>query len=111
MNGKIGLDFGSGIKITSEQVISDSAWHHVVVVNDGSDGLTLYVDGASEGVLSSSMTYGLHDFSIGNSADGDVSTATEAATYLDDLAIYNYALNPTRITEHYNQFIKKKVYQ
>lgn len=98
-------------QMASTTAYNDDTWHHVVVVNDGADGLTLYVDGASEDTLSSSMTYGLHDFSIGNSADGDVSTATEAATYLDDLAIYNYALNPTRITEHYNQFIKKKVYQ
>lgn len=98
-------------QMASTTVYNDDAWHHVVVVNDGVDGLTLYVDGVSEDTLSSSMTYGLHDFSIGNSADGDVSTATEAPTYLDDLAIYNYDLNPTRITEHYNQFIKKKVYQ
>lgn len=98
-------------QMVSTTAYNDGAWHHVIVTSDGIDGLTLFIDGAAESTLSTSMTYGLHDFSIGNSADGDVSTATEAATYLDDLAIYNYALNPTRITEHYNQFIKKKVYQ
>ena len=98
-------------QMVSTTLYNDDKWHHVVISNDGNGTTSLYVDGAVEDTISTSITYGTNEFSIGNSADGDASTATEAATYLDDVAIYKYGLNATRITEHYNQFVKKKVYQ
>lgn len=98
-------------QMVSTTLYNDDTWHHVVISNDGNGTTSLYVDGAVEDTISTAITYGTNDFSIGNSADGDASTATEAATYLDDVAIYKYGLNATRITEHYNQFVKKKVYQ
>lgn len=98
-------------QMVSTTTYNDDVWHHVVISNDGNGTTSLYFDGTVEDTISTSITYGTNDFSIGNSADGDASTATEAATYLDDVAIYKYGLNATRITEHYNQFVKKKVYQ
>ena len=94
----------------STTLFNDDAWHHVMVVFDG--GTTkLYVDGAEEATLGVSYNYNQHNLAIGNTSDGDVAMHFEGTAALDDVAIYSHELGLVRVTEHYNRFTKKKVYQ
>ena len=97
-------------QLVSTTTYNDNEWHHVVIIESGGT-LYLYVDGALEDSLASTITYGLFPMSVGNASDGQASYATSAPTYVDDLAIYEYAISSGTVTEHYNQFLKKKVYQ
>ena len=97
-------------QLVSTTTYNDDEWHHVVIIESGGT-LYLYVDGALEDSLASTITYGLFPMSVGNASDGQASYATSAPTYVDDLAIYEYAISSGTVTEHYNQFLKKKVYQ
>lgn len=103
----IGTDTTS---IESTTLYNDDKWHHVVITYDG-DTVRMYVDGNSESAISTSMAYNNHDLAIGNTSDGSATQHFEALTSLDDLAIYSKQLSDTQITEHYNKFIEKKVYQ
>lgn len=94
----------------STTLFNDDAWHHVMIVFDGNT-TTMYVDGDEEATISVSYNYNLHNLAIGNTSDGHTSMHFEGTAALDDVAIYSHELGLVRVTEHYNRFIKKKVYQ
>jgi hypothetical protein len=82
-------------------------WHHVVGVCDqANSSLYLYVDGlvvasnslpAGSGLLAStqSLTMGARQGGLGTSFDDQFTGA------IDDVALYNYALNATEVQTHY----------
>lgn len=116
---KVQLDASNKVKvfvnnsstvIESSIMVNDDVWHHVFVDYDG-DTVSLYVDGEYQTALSTTVGMDLHDLAIGNSQDGAVTHHFEGKTALDDVAIYGHTVNDVRIGEHYNQFLKKKVYQ
>lgn len=106
---KVYVNNGASV-ISSTTVFNDDQWHHVVI-DYLNGGVALYVDGVFEASMSVAMAFDQHNLAIGNTSDGPASHAFEGATSLDDLAIYSHSIGTARITQHFNQFINKKVYQ
>ena len=95
------------IQSTLSQAFTDTNWHHVIGVYDGSN-VTVYVDRiagtpvAMTGNAKDTPTYPLCIGSgSGSSADCE-STTLFSPTLLDDVRIYNRALSATEITALYN---------
>jgi hypothetical protein len=91
--GLYGTNYGSGI--------TDTNWHHVILsFAGGTNGATkFYVDGIQK--VSSTTTPNLASTSImmGKANSG---TSYWYNGLIDDVRIYNYALNPTQINTLYN---------
>ncbi len=94
---------GSDTTLTSTIAVNDGKWHHLVGTWDSTTGaMQVYVDGA----LNTSMTgpTGTHgaatNFSIGSIQTG-VSTGFYRGA-IDQVQIYNYALNATEVATIYN---------
>lgn len=94
-------------QISSTTLYSDDIWHHIFIVHEN-NSTRLYIDGSLENSINGSINYSTFDFSIGNSSDGHTTTFLNSETHIDDLAIYEYALNTSKVEEHFNQFLKKK---
>lgn len=84
--------------------LSDGDWHHVAVVRDtGADEFVAYVDGAVELTTASSGS----DIAFTASALHRIGSDHQAGTpivfngAIDELAVYDRALTPTEIAEHY----------
>jgi hypothetical protein len=77
-------------------MITGDKWHFVVLTWDGSDSW-LYLDGDEIDSKSGSVSVGSEDIYIGT-FEG---LGYNYAGLFDELAIYNRALTPTEITEHY----------
>ena len=105
-NGK--LAFGAGNSSTvfgnynwlpTAGAINDGQWHHICIVQDSSGGipnLTAYVDGSSSGSGSSTSFATLNNNRIGVGYYGGVEAG------IDEVAIFNYALDSDQILEIYN---------
>ncbi len=89
---------------------ADAQWHHLVGTVDGSiggKGVILYVDGVSvgtaayttNGVLTSTANFPVTIGSRQQSAITD--NNLQFIGNISDVAIYNYALTPTQVTNHY----------
>lgn len=96
------LDFGSTStgKLSSATDIADGAWHFVTAVREG-DVLRLYIDGAEE----ASTTGAAGDISMtGNVLLGAWGSTTAGFLNgsMDELAIYNTALDAATIQNQYN---------
>ncbi len=86
---------------------SDGAWHHVVGVCDEAGGhVYIYIDGtnagtgnipAKSGLMASkqSLTIGARQESFGTQYDNQFVGA------IDEVAVYNYALTPAQVQNHY----------
>ena len=90
-----------GDYVAGTTVITDGEWHHIVAVRDGvSDTNRIYVDGDEEGKL-------YYDYGAGFSsatAALEIGHMHDAFYYegeADEIAIYDRALTPTEIEEHY----------
>lgn len=91
---------GSGSSVSATTPIADTKWHHMAVTRS-STTLSLYVDG---GLVASTPTTG----SIKYTSGGGTAIARDGAHdsdyfqgYIDELAIYNYALGADRIAAHW----------
>lgn len=98
------LSSGSG-KVLTETVGSEGAprWHHVAVVRDGAQNETfLYVDGEQEANLPFTYQQGFSS-ATGGVTIGWLDAAQEARFdgSLDEIAIYNAALDEADIRGHY----------
>ncbi len=84
--------------VTGTTILSLNTWHHVVGIRNTSTGkLHIYVNGNEENVA---VFTGL----IGTSTSPFYVGRNNAAYFagrLDEVAIYNYVLSPTRIAAHY----------
>ena len=95
---------GESYSVSSTSDLYDDDWHHVVAVKDGSlNQLRIYVDGILENtvsaVYSSGFTSPTAGISIGWRSAGDERYLNGR---IDELAIYNTALNAVLITQHFN---------
>ena len=88
--------------LSSSNVITDTNWHHVLAVGNGTN-VTFYVDGVSKGGSSS-----ISNLTSGNSTRviniGRYNGPTVGGYFngsVDDVRIYNYALSPTEISGLY----------
>jgi hypothetical protein len=100
-----GTYVGTPRTITSPASYNDGQWHHVVVTQ-GADGQTMYVDGgevasSSVGAAENGMLY----FRVGadslSSWPSQPSSQGLAATY-DEAAFYATELSPAQVAVHYN---------
>lgn len=93
---------GTNYQLSSSKVIGDGAWHHLVLTYDGGVG-RLYVDGSevktvlqagilSPGSIADELMLGDAHRCGGCELDGDV----------DEVTIYNRALTPTEVSDHFN---------
>ncbi|MFH1656898.1 MAG: LamG domain-containing protein, partial [bacterium] len=87
--------------IFSTTPINDTQWHHIVALRTP-DNVSIYTDKISEGTQDAVFVGGNID-NIDNLVIGGL---PEWATYfngsIDDVRIYNRALSPAEVTEHYN---------
>ena len=101
----------SGVSVTLEgkKIINDGKWHHIVGVrNDSLKVMQLFVDGIQDNIISTFFT---GDFS-GDSPIyiGYYTDAFHYSGWLDEIAVYNIALNKTIIENHYKNGLEGKSY-
>lgn len=95
VSGKATLAGSGGGNIDTSTNVCDGNWHHVVVVQDGSN-IRLYVDGTADGVGSFTPTATTGNFQIGALGGGYNFVGS-----VDEFAIYPAKLTPSRISAHY----------
>ncbi len=106
--GKMGLGDVStfGAAVTSANTYNDGNWHHVVGTYSGSGGThasVIYVDGASAGTSSTSLT--LHSTPTEIRAFGlcnDGGSSFQLVGNLDELRIYSVVLSADWVLAEYN---------
>ena len=91
-----------GKKIVSDNLISSNNWYYLVVVWDGSI-LRMYVDNVLQTNTAplSSITYNSNNLLIGTDIIGN----SNFVGSIDELAVYNQALDATTILEHYQNTV------
>lgn len=92
----------SGSMIISSQSIIGTGWHHVVAIRDSESSLNkLYIDGEIAGTVSYNYTEGFDDLTemnVGYLGFGDHFPLDGT---LDELALFDRALDETEIESHY----------
>ena len=92
----------SGVTIVSEKAINDGTWHYCVATRDKATGtIRVYVDGHMEAEATSTDTAVTYT-AIDVLNIGKIRTGTNYFTgAIDDLYIYNYALDQYTIADNY----------
>jgi hypothetical protein len=84
--------------------VIDNTWHHIAfALNDNADTVNIYVDGSE--ALSFTSTVSILDtdlFSLGQEYDAGLTTGDFYNGRLDDVKVYDYALNETQVRRLYN---------
>ena len=102
---------GAGDSISDDVALNDGDWHHIVCVRDNSvDENRLYVDGSLENTLGHNYTAG-----FGGSVPINVGFLNLGGRYryhgaIDEIALYNRALDLTEIQAHYVDGLAGKAY-
>ena len=101
----VGGDPGTEVLRTSNDALNDGVWQHIVVVDDG-DRWTAYLDGevAATGAAGSSFDFSAFPqaataFKMGRARHS--SNPVPLYGKLDDVAVWNLALSPTRVRALY----------
>jgi predicted alpha-1,6-mannanase (GH76 family) len=100
-------DAGGGAHAATSSVVPNNQWHHVVGVCDQLNGrVSLYVDGVNVASGAIATNTGLLGSSLPVSFGARQSGAApvddfQFAGYMEEVAIYNYALNSNRVTAHF----------
>jgi hypothetical protein len=82
---------------------SDGDWHHVTAVKDGTNSLSLYIDGVLKATDSTiTATASLSGTTPGVVIGTDNSFGDQYKGNIDDLRIYNYARSPEQIVSDMN---------
>jgi hypothetical protein len=93
---------GTGHTINGNAPLSNTTWHHLVMVCPASGTMTLYVDGVAQTNTASLGT----PYNLGNALAfwiGGGTAAWDDATFqIDEVAVYNDVLTPTQILNNYN---------
>lgn len=92
---------GARILAEGNKIINDGEWHHIVGIrNDSTDILQLFVDGVEEDKVT---TFYTGDFSSTSAIYiGVFGNDFHYSGLLDEIAIYDGALNQNLIIQHYN---------
>ncbi|HTI98396.1 MAG TPA: LamG-like jellyroll fold domain-containing protein, partial [Dongiaceae bacterium] len=93
--------------LASGNITPNGLWHHVVGVCDkDSKTVLLYVDGVTNAVGTIEVAGGIlsttNTMSIGSRQSGTTTFNNQFRGLIDEVAVYNYALTPARVTAHYN---------
>lgn len=104
---------GSDYTAQTPTEVSEGAWYHLVGVCDEANGvMSLYVNGqlaassaipTGGGVLADvgdNLIIGARSSSLLNDEAGDDNNQTEG--YINDVAVFNYALNPSQVAAEYS---------
>ncbi len=101
------LQSGASVDATSVNSISDTKWHHLVVVRSGSTGawtITFYIDGVLDSANSTSVNPGTagnaFDLVLGKAGNHTASNQVLDGS-LDDVRVYNRALSAAEVTTLY----------
>ena len=84
----------------SSNTFESGQWHHIVMVVDSSGNGKLYVNGEQEATWSNGSNSSVNRFSIGQEWDGSASDFFDGK--IDEVAIWNVALNAADVTSLYN---------
>ena len=93
--------WGTGWQHTEKSTLIINKWHHVVAIYDGSQ-MTLYVDNIPTlpNYVSGNITVTSNNLNIGR--DPANPTTRFYTGIIDEVRIYNRALNQSEVTELYN---------
>jgi len=91
--------------VESTTVVTDGLWHHVVAVRDDSTNeIRIYVDGGGEGSESATYSAGFESPTAAlNIGWLDLSHGYHFAGIVDEVALYDRALSPDEIQQHYEE--------
>ena len=93
-------DWNSGSVSTATTAINDSHWHLLTLTVSGGQQ-TLYVDGASQFTQPSGVTDATREVVVGSGGFGTTEqTSQPMYGYVDEIAVYDQALSPGRISAH-----------
>lgn len=100
-------DASGGAHLATGTVAPNGRWHHLVGVCDEGNGVAvLYVDGVSNASATIKAGSGLltssNPMTIGCRQSGSTAYDLQFSGFMEDVAIYNYALSATRVRAHYN---------
>jgi len=93
---------------TGSILYNDNNWHHIVGLRDGNT-LRVYVDGNPDGTQTLPSGYDLSGTSQRAAYSGAIADASTGALEkyfngaIDEVAIYNRALSPAEVTDHYRR--------
>ncbi len=107
-DGKVALKINgiSNTYTTTLTPITENKWHHIAGLFYGGNSLYFYVDGKFSGAASfasTSITESDDAFSIGSASDALGNTNYVLAGNIDEVKLFDYALNPSRLSYEYNQ--------
>ena len=96
---------GGSLELYSTTAIDTNKWSHIAVTSDG-DSVRIYINGA-EDVTSAAPAGGIHvpttDLFIGDWGwNGAADGSEQYNGLMDEVALYNYALDADTISAHYN---------
>jgi hypothetical protein len=94
--------FASG----EESVTLTDGWHHVVAIWDGTtstNGVKLYIDGSLFDELTANATLASQTFTLGPTLGADRQSSGRSILGLDQVRIYNTALNPNDVWLLYSE--------
>jgi len=91
---------GPDVYVQGQTDISDGVWHHIVCVRTSGVDKRIYTDGQLEGVgdTSNGTQAGYTYIAIG----GNVVDNRYFTGCMEEVALYNYALTPDQVVNHYN---------
>ncbi len=102
--GKIDFGVTDGVNansyLVSNNAITQNAWHHVVVTWNGTTQV-IYIDGTYDNSINVNLTMGTGSYPVYLGTNHPYLLDTFAGT-MDEVAIWNRALNSTEVAELYN---------
>ena len=99
----------TGKFISGGPPINDGSWHHIVAVREGSIDLNrLYVDGVEEANDTHDYSQGFDSTDALNIGYINLSPYYRYTGLIDELAVYNRALTPAEIEDHWNSGLGKE---
>lgn len=90
---------GSSGSVSGQTIVTPHQWHHVVAVYDGT-AISVYLDGKLDGTAVTTVNPIDGGASLKLGARGD-DAGTRLAGGLDEVAVYDHALTPADIQQHY----------
>ena len=98
---QINVSSANSLSTTDIPVITTGNWHHVVVVKDGSNGWTLYADGQPHSTWNNTANIITNQNTI--LGGDDVVTSPNMVGKIDQVRIFNRALDSGEVTALYNE--------
>jgi lysophospholipase L1-like esterase len=99
------------VGVSGVTILNDGSWHHIVAVrNESADMNLIYVDGVEENNATYNYTENFASTEELNIGWLDLGGGFHYTGLIDELAIYNRALTPDEIQDHYDRGLEGKGY-